>query len=90
MTIQNTAAEFVQILGMVLWISILIRALMSWFMPASGSGFSRVLHDITEPILAPIRRVLPPLGGIDLSPLLAIVLIQVVQYFLLRLLQPTA
>jgi YggT family protein len=36
------------------------------------------LQDITEPVLTPIRRVLPPVGGIDFSPLLAMVLLQVV------------
>ena len=77
---QEVLTTFIRILGNVLWIAILIRALMSWVMPQEGSGFSRVLRDITEPILAPIRRVMPPLGGIDLSPLLAIILIQLVVY----------
>ena len=77
---QEVVITFIRILGTVLWIAILIRALMSWVMPQEGSGFSRVLRDITEPILAPIRRVMPPLGGIDLSPLLAIILIQLVVY----------
>jgi len=78
--VQEVVITFIRILGTVLWIAILIRALMSWVMPQEGSGFSRVLRDITEPILAPIRRVMPPLGGIDLSPLLAIILIQLVVY----------
>ena len=77
---QEVLTTFIRILGNVLWIAILIRALMSWVMPQEGSGFSRVLRDITEPILAPIRRVMPPLGGIDLSPLLAIILIQLIVY----------
>jgi YggT family protein len=78
--VQEVLTTFIRILGNVLWIAILIRALMSWVMPQEGSGFSRVLRDITEPILAPIRRVMPPLGGIDLSPLLAIILIQLIVY----------
>ena len=78
MTVKETITTFITILGNVLWIAILIRALMSWVMPQEGSGFSRVLRDITEPILAPIRRILPTVGGIDFSPLLAIVLIQVI------------
>jgi YggT family protein len=78
--VQEVLTTFIRILGNVLWIAILIRALMSWVMPQEGSGFSRVLRDITEPILAPIRRVMPLLGGIDLSPLLAIILIQLIVY----------
>jgi YggT family protein len=77
---------FISLLGTVLWVAILIRALMSWVMPQDSSGLSRVLIEITEPVLAPIRRVLPSLGGIDFSPFLAIVLIQVVQNILLSLL----
>ena len=73
----ETIATFVSILGTVLSFAIIIRALISWVMPVDGSGFTRVLVDITEPILAPIRRMLPPVGGIDFSPLLAIILINV-------------
>jgi YggT family protein len=78
MDLTSTIATFVSILGTVLSLAIIIRALMSWIMPAGGTGLTRVLIDVTEPILAPIRRMLPPLGGIDFSPLLAIILIQVV------------
>lgn len=78
MTITGTLVTFISILGTVLSLAIIIRALMSWVMPVDGGGFTRVLIDVTEPILAPIRRWLPPLGGIDFSPLLAIIAIQVV------------
>jgi YggT family protein len=81
---------FISLLGTVLWVAILIRALMSWVMPQDSSGLSRVLIEITEPVLAPIRRVLPSLGGIDFSPFLAIILIQVVQTILLGLLTPSS
>jgi YggT family protein len=79
MDLTSTLTSFVSILCTVLSLAIIVRALMSWVMPVGGSGISRVLIDVTEPILAPIRRVLPPLGGIDFSPLLAIILIQVIQ-----------
>ncbi|MCL4461505.1 MAG: YggT family protein [Nitrospirae bacterium] len=44
----------------------------------------RILHQITEPVLAPIRKLVPPekLAGMDISPLIAIFLIQVLQHFL--------
>ena len=82
MMVFNVLAQFIYILGTVLSFAILIRALMSWFMPADGSGLSRVLLDVTEPVLAPIRRVLPPVGGIDFSPLLGIVLVTVISQLL--------
>ena len=43
---------------------------------------------ITEPILAPIRRVLPAMSGIDFSPLIALFAIQIVESILLRILPP--
>lgn len=86
MSVIDTVATFISILGSVLSFAIIIRALMSWVMPVDGSGLTRVLVDVTEPVLAPIRRVLPPVGGIDFSPLLAIILINVVSQLLVRLL----
>jgi YggT family protein len=77
-------ANFISILGTALTFAIIIRALMSWFTPTGAGAFSRVLLDITEPVLAPIRRVLPPVGGWDFSPILAIVLIQVVSTLLVQ------
>jgi YggT family protein len=74
----DVVISFINILTTVLFVAILIRALMSWIMPNDGTGLSRVLVDITEPVLAPIRRILPPVGGIDFSPILAMVLIQIV------------
>ena len=90
MSAQGTIATFISILGIVLVVAIIIRALMSWFMPQDGSGISRVLFDITEPVLAPIRRVLPPIAGFDFSPILAIVLIQIISYALQQMLVSTA
>jgi YggT family protein len=74
----DVIVSFIDILSTVLVVAILIRALMTWIMPNDGTGFSRVLMDVTEPVLAPIRRVLPPVGGIDFSPILAMILIQLV------------
>ncbi|HUG16763.1 MAG TPA: YggT family protein [Thermomicrobiales bacterium] len=53
------------------------RAISSWFDPRASNPISRVLVDITEPIIAPIRSFMPRMGMIDLSPLIAIVLIRV-------------
>ncbi|MCA9859071.1 MAG: YggT family protein, partial [Thermomicrobiales bacterium] len=50
------------------------RALLSWFDPGMRSSVGRVLYDITEPMLAPIRRLLPGMGGIDFSPIILIIL----------------
>jgi YggT family protein len=88
--VVNTLISFIHILATVLVIAIIIRALMSWIMPQDGSGLTRVLLDITEPILAPIRRVLPPVAGIDFSPLLALILVQLVSSFATQILASSA
>lgn len=82
---MSVLSTFVNILGIVLVVAILIRALMSWVMPNDTSGLMRVLQDITEPVLGPIRRVLPPVGGIDFSPILAMILVQLVSSVLQQL-----
>jgi YggT family protein len=43
------------------------RAVFSWIEPYPRNRVHRVLFDLTEPVIAPVRRVLPPLGGLDLS-----------------------
>jgi YggT family protein len=57
--------------------AIIGRAISSWFDPRASNPISRVLVDITEPIVAPIRSFMPRMGMIDLSPLVAIILIRV-------------
>ena len=51
-------------------IVLLLRAVMSWFPPSSNGAFTtvfRIVMDLTEPVLAPLRRVIPPAGMFDLS-----------------------
>lgn len=83
--IVTVIADFINILGTVLTALIIIRAIMSWF-AAPGGELMRILVDVTEPILAPIRRVLPPMGGLDLSPILALVAIYIIEQVALSLL----
>ena len=44
----------------------------------------RMLHSLTEPVFGPIRRIVPPLGGLDLSPLIALLLIFFLQRWIIR------
>jgi YggT family protein len=62
------------------WV-VIIRALLSWVSPDPSNPIVRMLALVTEPLLRPLRRLVPPrrLGGIDLSPLLAILLLQFVK-----------
>ncbi|HVA91908.1 MAG TPA: YggT family protein, partial [Chloroflexota bacterium] len=64
--------------------AIVLRVLFSWFsMGNSGGPIVRLLDDITDPIITPLRRVIPPLGMIDISPLIAILLVQFLTSLLL-------
>lgn len=74
--------------------SILIRVILSWVSPGNYNPAIGVLHSLTEPLMAPARRMIPPLGGMDLSPiavmigltLLKMLLIPPLQQLILRLL----
>ena len=66
----------------ILTFALIGRALLSWFDPGMQWGISRILADVTEPLIAPIRRVVPPLGMIDISFIIAIILIQVLERLL--------
>ena len=70
--------NFVQLLATVVWLLLIARVLLSWTNPTGGGGLTAFIYQATEPILAPIRRVLPPTGGIDWSPLVAMLLVGVV------------
>ena len=69
---------FIQLLAYVVWFLLLARVVVSWTNPAGGGGLVAFIYQVTEPILAPIRRVLPPTAGIDFSPLVAILLLGVI------------
>ena len=59
-----------------LWFVVLARVLISW-VDRSGSGrVSRILFDMSEPILGPVRRILPSTAGIDFSPIVVMILLQ--------------
>lgn len=64
---------------------IIARALMSWFVsPYSDNPVVRLLRRITDPILRPLSEMVPALGGIDISPLLAFFAIHLLQMVVVR------
>ena len=69
---------FIQLLAYVVWFLLLARVVVSWTNPGGGGGLVAFIYQVTEPILAPIRRVLPATAGIDFSPLVAILLLGVI------------
>jgi YggT family protein len=62
--------NFLEILVLVLWLLVLGRVLMSWVDPMARRSVSRYVVALTEPMLAPIRRLLPQTGMVDFAPLI--------------------
>ena len=62
----------------VLLVAILIRVVLTWFPVDPSNRLIRILFDVTEPVLAPFRRVIPRIGMFDLSPIAAMLVIQVI------------
>lgn len=77
------------LLTIYMWI-IIIRALISWVNPDPYNPIVRFLYQVTEPVLYPIRRRLPFMGGIDLSPIIVLLVIMFLQVFLVRTLNEVA
>lgn len=74
--------RFIDLLFTALSLAIIARVILSWFRFDPYHPVSALLHDITEPILGPIRRYIPPLGFIDISPLVALILLQIIEVVL--------
>ena len=77
--------NFIRLLVTVLWFLLIARVFLSWTNPTGGGGLTAFIYQATEPILAPIRRFLPPTSGIDWSPLIAMLLLGVVLRVIVRI-----
>jgi len=70
---------FLGLLLQVLWLAFLVRVILSWFPVDPSNPIIKLVWDVTEPILAPFRRVIPRIGMFDLSPLAAFLVISFLQ-----------
>ncbi len=85
----TTAEQFVFSLYLVYSLLIILYVLMSWLRLPYSIWIGRIrgfLHDTVEPLLRPIRAVLPPLGGLDLSPLVALLGVSVLERIIIAVL----
>lgn len=79
-------AQSLALLMLTLSALLIVRAIASWVV-AAGAGYNpmlSLLEQLTEPLLAPLRRIIPPLGGMDFSVLLALVAVQLVNILLVQ------
>ena len=75
--------DFVSILFWLLNVAIFIRVILSWFNVNPYSPAVVVLYQITDPVLDPLRKVIPPMGPLDITPLVAMILLDIVRRVLL-------
>jgi len=81
---MNLIVNMLFLLLQVFQLILLARVLLSWFPNIDRSNpIVRLIYDITEPVLRPIRDMLPPTAGLDLSPLIVFLVITVVMRLLL-------
>ncbi|MBB3241382.1 YggT family protein [Pseudomonas sp. Tn43] len=67
----------------VLFYAMIISVILSWVAPGSHNPGAELVQQITEPVLAPFRRIIPNLGGLDISPIFAFIAIQLLQSWLI-------
>ena len=76
-------ATFIGILFQVLTMAIFARVLLSWFPVRPENPIVVILMEITDPIIKPLRRVVPKLGMLDITPIVAMLLLQLLESMLL-------
>lgn len=69
----------VRLLFTLYYYTLFARILLSWFRLSGDNAITRFVYDMTEPVMRPFRQILPPVGGLDLSPLLLFALLGVIQ-----------
>ena len=71
--------SLLRLIALTLWFytgALFVYVLLSWFGDRSGNPMAELLGELVDPLLRPVRRVLPPIGGLDLSPLVVILLLR--------------
>lgn len=87
--LQAIAGVLHIVLTMVM-IVVIARAILSWVSPDPYNPIVRIINQLSEPVLFPIRRRVPYLGGIDFSPMLALVAVYFLDIFLVQSLERLA
>ncbi|NIR29140.1 MAG: YggT family protein [Gammaproteobacteria bacterium] len=77
-----SAGELLSLAINVFFFSILIQVILSWVNPGAYNPVISILYSLNEPLLGPARRLIPPLGGLDLSPIAVIIALQLVSLLL--------
>jgi YggT family protein len=82
--------SIIELLSLVLniyFITIIVQAVLSWISPGTHNPMTGLLYSLNEPVLRPARRLIPPIGGMDLSPIAVLIAIQLLRMLLIPPLQ---
>jgi YggT family protein len=79
-------AQLVSLAINVFFFAIIIQVILSWVNPGTYNPVTSLLYSLTAPVLRPIQQLIPPISGIDLSPLFAIIGLQVLRMLIMPLL----
>ena len=75
---------FIYYLCRILSLAVFLRAIVSWFMVDRDKLLVVLLDDVTDPILSPLRRVIPRLGAFDVTPVIAIAILYFIPVIIIR------
>jgi len=73
--------NFLNLLFNALYLLIFVRVILSWLPNLQTSKLAEFVLEVTDPILRPIQKIIPSFGGIDISPIIAFLLLQLLQGF---------
>lgn len=76
-----------ELLSLILWfftITIIVQVILSWVNPSSYNPVASLLYSINEPLLGPARRLIPAMGGLDLSPMIVLIIFQLIRIILVN------
>jgi YggT family protein len=77
-------AELLYLLANVFLFAILIQVVISWVNPGTYNPVVSLLYSLTEPLLGRARRLLPPISGFDLSPIIALIALQLIKLVMIK------
>lgn len=76
--------ELIGIVFTLLWLVVLAHVIVSWVL-SPWHDVRRFLDSLVEPLLAPVRRIIPPVGGLDLSPLVLLIALDLIRRLLISI-----
>ncbi|MDI6781931.1 MAG: YggT family protein [bacterium] len=82
----NSIAMLMGMLFKLVYFVLVVRMLLSWVNPDPYNQMVRFVYRVTEPILAPFRRIIPPMGMIDISPIVVFLLLSFIERFVVGVL----